>query len=103
MVRVVGWGGVVRVGEWRLGAGSRRAGTGLLTERRGDILDEGWILGLGICSWATLGVLPVLMSLDKKVAHVNHWSIAFVISLVWPILFSNRISQASKHFAAMVG
>jgi len=25
--------GVVRVGEWRLGAGSRRAGTGLLAAR----------------------------------------------------------------------
>ncbi len=26
--------GVVRVGEWRLGAGSRRAGTGLLAARK---------------------------------------------------------------------
>jgi len=39
---------------------------GCYAGRGGDIVDEGWILGLGIRSWATLGVLPVLTSLDKK-------------------------------------
>ena len=35
--------GVVRVGEWRLGAGSRHAGTGLL--------DVGFLSGLEIRDW----------------------------------------------------